>query len=240
MPDIHLRKDHLLACWPALLTALAYALLLSPHHPFPGMGGRELTTLFQVEFLVLHSFLFLAITGGIGWGGWASFPDKSGKTFPMKYVRRFFWGLLAVYLLASFSMGWAGPLYFLGATSATYPVFLGFTSRRSFFRGAPPSVLTTVSGTAAPDPFPDLSAWVQLGARWFLGFVLYMICVSFAGLSQNVDDWRPDAHTYWAGALYFAGLGSVELSGLYDRLAPLEKMVQGIAKEAQSKAKPLP
>jgi len=235
MPDIVLRRDHLLAAWPALLTALAYALLLSPFHPFPGMGGRELTTLFQIEFLVMLSFLFLAITGGIGWGGWASFRDKSGRTLDPKYPRRLFWGLLAVYLLASFSMGWAGPLYFLAATSATYPVFLGFTSKPSFFRGASPQVLTPLAGTATPDPLPDLSSWVQLGARWLLSFILYMACVSFADLSSNVDDWRPDAHTYWGGALYFAGLGSVELSGLYNRLAPLEKMIQGIVREARSR-----
>jgi len=124
-----------------------------------------------------------------------SFPFLSLITLPRVTTRRwriFQWYLFVTWFLlyVAFAVkddGAAGLAAFASGTLATY---LGFLLRRTGQR-----------------------AIVVLFKRWLAGFALFLVCAVVAG-SQG---WRVSPTTLWHGAAYFALLGGVELTGLYER-----------------------
>jgi hypothetical protein len=105
-----------------------------------------------------------------------------------------FWGLFALYTIMALSAGFAQFLLFVGLTFVTYlGLFLNWNSP---------------------------SAKLQLGARWAVGFVLFLVALHIFGAPSNVGDWGGRASVLRAGALYFFALAAVELSGLYLRVIP--------------------
>lgn len=105
-----------------------------------------------------------------------------------------FWGLFGLYSLASLNQGWRFFAVFFGLTFVTYlGLFLNWRSE---------------------------SAKLQLGARWAVGFVAFLVANGIFGTPKNVGEWAGLAPVVRAGALYFLALGAVELSGLYLRVIP--------------------
>lgn len=105
-----------------------------------------------------------------------------------------FWGLFALYTALALSAGFKQLLLFVGLTFVTYlGLFLNWNSP---------------------------SAMLQLGARWAVGFLLFIVALGIFGTPENVSDWGGHASVLRAGAFYFFGLAAAELAGLYLRVIP--------------------
>lgn len=107
--------------WKNLTSALSLFLLAAAYMvPYSrlvdilGLGHGRLGRLMEIEFLVIHSFPFLAFIG-----------LAKPETKRLQILRIIgFWGLLAIYIVFAFSMdGWAGIFTFLGLTLVTYVGF---------------------------------------------------------------------------------------------------------------------
>jgi len=107
-----------------------------------------------------------------------------------RFFRWGFWGLLCLYLLMANKMGgfW-GVVVFACLTFSTY---LGF-----FFR-----------------MFTE-QAMIELALRWFVNFILFIICSEFFDLPRSVDQWVYEDQTLYLGRAYFLILACLEWSGLY-------------------------
>jgi hypothetical protein len=223
MPDIHLHKEDLKASLPAFLTAFAYGVVLFGLDWVPGITGEDLTLLLQVEFLVIHSFPFLAI---FSWAGRPEGKDPALlKTMGNpKAWRAAFWGFLCMYVLVALSMGWKGPFYFFAATAATYPLFLGL---RAGSQEVPclPGLTTTVKMPILQFSPVDRESWARLGSAWLACFILYLAFTGFFDLSNNVDEWDAEWITYQAGFWYFLSLGVLEMMGVHGKLAKWAKVM---------------
>ncbi|MEK6742434.1 MAG: hypothetical protein AABZ15_02440 [Nitrospirota bacterium] len=103
------------AALPNLLFALLYALNIYEKVTVLGLTSRMLKLMMELEFLVIHSFPFLA------------FFAIGNRSKQHTFFRWGFWGLLCLYLIMAGSMGgfW-GIVVFAALTFSTY---LGF-----FFR----------------------------------------------------------------------------------------------------------
>lgn len=55
----------------------------------------------------------------------------------------------------------------------------------------------------------------EIGARWFLGFIVFLFVINGLSLPGDVGTWHKSADVLLAGAIYFAVLGLLELSGIY-------------------------
>lgn len=56
---------------------------------------------------------------------------------------------------------------------------------------------------------------METGARWFLGFIVFLFVINGLSLAGDVATWHKSADALLAGAIYFAVLGLLELSGIY-------------------------
>jgi len=65
------------------------------------------------------------------------------------------------------------------------------------------------------------TAKMQLAARWFVGFAIFIVAIETWPLSHDVKDWAGDLNVVRAGAFYFLCLAAVELAGLYLYWVPL-------------------
>jgi hypothetical protein len=133
----------------------------------------------QIEFLVIHSFVFLGLVA-------LAKSDTRKETIIQWSVCSVF---LTGYLAFAARAGWSGVGAFLGATAATY---LGF-----------------LLNLTAP------GRGLQLGLRWVVSFVAFMIGSGIADLPEDVGTWDRDPDTIFLGMIYFSTLGVFELSGLY-------------------------
>lgn len=105
-----------------------------------------------------------------------------------------FWGLFALYILLALKGGLLQLAAFLFLTVSTYlGLFLNWRS---------PSVV------------------VQLGVRWVVGFLIFIVVVGVLGTPKDVDRWVGNGQVMLAGLVYFAAIGLVELSGFYLRFIP--------------------
>lgn len=107
--------------WKVVLAAVPDGLLIAAYvaayyegTELFGLSARWLSELMQIEFLVIHSFLFL---------GLIALPKADTKKEKITQWSAFF-VFLSGYLLFASSAGWAGIGAFLGATAATYFGFL--------------------------------------------------------------------------------------------------------------------
>ena len=105
-----------------------------------------------------------------------------------------FWGLFALYSWLASSAGRTTLVVFVSLTFVTY--FGLFMTWRS--------------------PW----ATVQLGARWFGGFVLFMTAAGYYDTPSDVTRWTNHPEVLRAGLLYFFLLAAVEMAGLYLRYVP--------------------
>ncbi len=55
----------------------------------------------------------------------------------------------------------------------------------------------------------------EIGARWFPGFRVFLLVINRLRLPGDVADWFLSADALLTGAIYFAVLGLLELSGVY-------------------------
>src|SRR3989339_472188 len=99
---------------PMFLLAAAYMVPYSRLVDILELGHGRLGRLMEIEFLVIHSFPFLAFIG-------LAHPE----TKRLQIIRIIgFWGLLAIYIVFAFSMdGWSGIFTFAGLTLITYVGF---------------------------------------------------------------------------------------------------------------------
>jgi hypothetical protein len=135
---------------------------------------------------------FLVIHSMAFLGLLALWKPKDAKQAQTRAVA--FWGLFALYLLLAWKAGPHQLATFAGLTFVTYlGLFLNWRSE---------------------------SALVQLGARWFVGFVLFIAALQIFGAPKNASQWAGRASVVHAGALYFLALALVELSGFYLRFLP--------------------
>jgi hypothetical protein len=214
MPDVHLHKEDLKTSLPAFLTAAAYGLCL--FFPFSqGLLGHDLKVLLQIEFLVIHSFVFLALFAWMAGEG-SRHRALAGKGGDPAAWRWAFWGMLSLYVLASLSVSWKGPLYFLAATAATYPVFLGIGSGAARSEGFHGTLRERSRLRLAPAGLGD---WLRLGSIWLFSIVTYLSLIGLFDLSNSVDQWRAEPATYQAGLAYFLGLGLLEAFGAHGKIA---------------------
>jgi len=103
--------------------------------------------------------------------------------------------LFLLYAIMSLSGGFKTFVIFFGMTSVTY--------------------LGLLLNWNSP------SAMLQLGARWGVGFILFLAAIGIFGVPSHVNSWP--AYPYEvlrAGAFYFLALATVELTGLYLRAIP--------------------
>lgn len=56
---------------------------------------------------------------------------------------------------------------------------------------------------------------METGSRWFFGFMIFLFVIHWRGLPSDVATWHKNADSLLAGAIYFAVLGMLELSGIY-------------------------
>lgn len=56
---------------------------------------------------------------------------------------------------------------------------------------------------------------MEIGSRWFFGFIIFLFVINWRSLPSDVATWHEDADSLLAGAIYFAALGFLELSGFY-------------------------
>jgi len=202
------RKTRLTAALPAFVIALLYYRALEDQVVFPGVSWRDLVTLLQVEGLVIHSFCFLGFI-------WIALARRRGF-WPLEVV---FWLLAALYFGVSLNYGAKGPLYFIAATLATYPVFffprqVEPTKERNFTQ-----VLYNIHPQAPPKSrFPKMDGLsVQtLVFRWALCFILYFGLFVLFGLPNNVDRWQTTSAVFRMGTAYFFTLGLLEAVGFYE------------------------
>src|SRR3989339_1163746 len=102
-----------------------------------------------------------------------------------------FYGLLAAYSAIAFSAGGApGVVQFAGLTYATYYGYV--------FHGG------------------GAQGRVPLALRWLAAFVFYAAAIVFSGLPDSSGVWVRPARAALSGAVYFAALGAMELSGFYE------------------------
>lgn len=105
------------AALPSLLFALLYALNIYAKVSILGLDSRMLKLMMELEFLVIHSFPFLALFAVL-----SGTREKQSKCF-----RWAFWAMLCLYIFMSGKIaGFWGVVVFAGLTLSTY---LGF-----FFR----------------------------------------------------------------------------------------------------------
>jgi hypothetical protein len=236
MPDLRLHKDDLKASLPPLLTALAYGVVLLGEGTLFGYTGQELRLLLQVEFLVIHSFPFLCIFAWMGGEGTRHPLTKGAGGKPIHW-RMAFWGMLALYVLMALSMGGMGLVYFLVATAATYPVFLGFGRAVQTPRDLPRMTVPPVGPWPSLGP-RDKEEWLRLGSSWIACFILYLSFLGFFDLPNNVDDWRAEPSTYKAGLAYFLSLALMELFGVHAKMARWVKVTAEKAKPPEGSQGP--
>jgi hypothetical protein len=105
-----------------------------------------------------------------------------------------FWALFAFYCWMAAKTGRTQLAVFVGLTFATY--FGLFMTWRS------------------------PSAMVQLAARWFVGFVLFIFAAKYFDAPSSVNTWDGRREVLRAGALYFFLLAAVEITGFYLRTIP--------------------
>ncbi len=55
----------------------------------------------------------------------------------------------------------------------------------------------------------------SLAGRWFLGFVIYLGCITVFHLPSSVEHWSPGRDLFLSGFWYFLIIGVLELMGLY-------------------------
>ena len=106
-----------------------------------------------------------------------------------------FWGLFAIYVYMILESG--GVQQLLIFVAATFVTYLGL-----FLNWNSPSAL------------------LQLGARFIVCFVLFILVPKFFGAPSNVNTWVGLESVLRGGAAYFLLLGALELSGLYLRFIP--------------------
>jgi hypothetical protein len=105
-----------------------------------------------------------------------------------------FWAVFALYCAMAISQGLQYFLVFFGLTFVTYlGLFMNWRSE---------------------------SALLQLGARWAIGFVVFLVALGVFGTPKSVNEWTGKASVIRAGAAYFFVLAALELSGLYLRVIP--------------------
>jgi len=106
-----------IAALPGFLLGLAFCWPFSGFPKAFGLGYKDLAHMVQLEFLVIHSFPFLAIVG---------LTQPANPT--VRWWRRImFWLLVFFYIaLAKAMYGWLGVFLFAGLTVTTY---LGFFLR---------------------------------------------------------------------------------------------------------------
>jgi hypothetical protein len=105
-----------------------------------------------------------------------------------------FWGLFAGYAALAYASGTKYFVLFVGTTLVTYlGMFLNWRSA---------------------------TAMMQLGARWFVAFTLFLYSTHYYGASVDIQNWTSDAQVMAAGRFYFIGLGVAELTGFYLRWIP--------------------
>lgn len=176
---------------PNLFISLCYMLTVFYGITIIGMIRGQLAMLMQIEFLVIHSFPFMAIV--------VTAKPKKRKGKIVQWC--FFWGLLIMYLYLAFKTGFAGVLIFLGLTLATY---LGFLLN-----------------------LREPKAFTQLLVRWISNFAAFMIFGLSTGMPESVSIWHETKEVLYFGMLYFAALGFLELSGVYQS-SWLKRLVEKI------------
>jgi hypothetical protein len=178
LPGAGSLRNRLLPALTTLLIALAYLLTLWGI-ALPGVSGEWLSLLVKVEFLVIHSFPFLALITlpRLKWRRWRIFQWFLFVT----------WMCLYLAFAVADESGLAGIAAFLVATAGTY---LGFLLR-----------------------WTDIRRIAALAKRWLVSFILFMAAAGIAGS----EDWRFSRALLLHGLIYFAAVGLMELSGLYDR-----------------------
>jgi hypothetical protein len=178
LPGAGRLRNRLLPALTTLLIALAYLLALQGVR-LPGVSGEWLSLLVKVEFLVIHSFPFLALITlpRLKWRRWRIF----------QWFLFITWMCLYLAFAVADESGLAGTTAFLVATAGTY---LGFLLRWTYIRRI-----------------------AALARRWLVSFILFMAAAGIAGS----EDWRFSRALLLHGLLYFAAVGLLELSGLYDR-----------------------
>ncbi|MBI4350185.1 MAG: hypothetical protein HY550_01995 [Elusimicrobia bacterium] len=103
-----------------------------------------------------------------------------------------FWGLFFIYALFAWqSDGAAGIAQFAALTFATY------------------------YGASLRDGWKEQK--FPLVVRWAGSLLAFMVLAKAAGMSTDVNYWSEEARAPLFGALYFAALGCLELSGVYNR-----------------------
>jgi hypothetical protein len=99
----------------SLALAAAFGWTLLKEEALWGLGPDRLSRLMQIEFLAIHSFLFIGLVT------LPRVPDWRFRTVQWAA----FWGLLALYAAGAHTIsGWPGILAFAGLTLATYLGFL--------------------------------------------------------------------------------------------------------------------
>jgi hypothetical protein len=158
---------------PGLLLGLAYGW---PQSGLPGLFGlsrNDLTHMVQLEFLVIHSFPFLAIIGLL----------RPANSYVRWYRRIMFGGLVCFYIILARSMhGWPGVFMFAGLTMATYlGFFLHITKPRIVnqlvIRWAVNFAIYMLLVIVLKMPedighWPDARNIYPLGAQYFIGSAL--------------------------------------------------------------------
>jgi hypothetical protein len=154
-----------------------------------GAGGAYFTQhslgpLIQVEFLVLHGTLFLGCFGLV-----------EAQTRDARVGQRVvIGGLLLLYTVAAFQMGWRVGLEFFLLMAGTN---LGLVLTRQT-----PSAIT------------------QMILRWSVAFLLFVVFSQMGDMPKAIERWADAPEALYFGAGYFIVLGLLDISGFFFRAAP--------------------
>lgn len=175
---LRLRKN-IVAALPNLLFALLYAVNIYKELTVLGLTSRMLKLMMELEFLVIHSFPFLALC--------AILPGDTEKQ--RKFLRWGFWGLLCLYLFAAGDMGgFCGVVLFAGLTFSTY---LGF-----FFRMFTEQAMIELAvrwfvnfmvfilGISLFDLRKNVTMWIYEERTLYVGMIYFLVlgCLEWSGV----------------------------------------------------------
>ena len=167
--------------WPALFTSMMFLVSGLLGLSFLGVTRGYLVRMMQVEFLVIHAGAMLSAVA------LSRLTAPSPKT--ALWMGRFFWGLVVLYIMVSFSFARYGPLLFIHAIGVTF-----WGSREDWNR---------------PGRFKVILV------RWIITVIVYVIVIEVQHLPREVESWGDSRALHMAGFLNFAGLGLLEWAGLF-------------------------
>lgn len=147
-------------------------------------------TAFSEHLLLLMELEFIALHAGAFLGFLAFWNPSSSRARTVRWAGLAVFG--AVYAFAGWAiMGLAGLIEIVVMLLATYGGLLfGHSGNRLWLA-------------------------VEVGVRWFLALVLFMVLAGLTGAPSAVDEWIEAPQVLLFGAIYFACLGALEFSGLY-------------------------